>query len=122
MFEVMPDLFGTPGLQDKTNEIIVKRGNAPGEHRTVRAYEEMLAKAFGEAGRALRPEGHLVVVFGHSDPDAWRRLVGGLHDAGFVVTSAWSSRTETGNTGVASINVTVSICCLVALPHRPAAT
>jgi adenine-specific DNA methylase len=122
MFDVMPDLFGTPGLQDKTNEIIVKRGNGPGEHRTVKAYEEMLAKAFGEAGRVLRPEGHLVVVFGHSDPDAWRRLLGALHDAGFVVTSAWPSRTETGNTGVASIKVTVTIGCRVAQSDRPTAT
>ena len=39
LFDVMPDLFGTPGLQDKTNEIIVKNGNAPGEHRTVEFYE-----------------------------------------------------------------------------------
>lgn len=122
MFDVMPDLFGTPGLQDNTNEIIVKRGNAPGEHRTVKAYEEMLAKAFGEAGRVLRPEGHLVVVFGHSDPDAWRRLLGALHDAGFVVTSAWPSRTETAATGVASIKVTVTIGCRVAQPDRPTAT
>ena len=122
LFDVMPDLFGTPGLQDKTNEIIVKRGNAPGEHRTVKAYEEMLGKAFAEAKRVLRPDGHLVVVFGHSDPDAWRRLLGALHEAGFVVTSSWPSRTETANTGVASIKVTVTIGCRVARPGRPVAT
>ena len=121
-FDVMPDLFGAPGLQDKTNEIIVKRGHAPGEHRTVKAYEEMLGKAFVEARRVLQPEGHLVVVFGHSDPDAWRRLLGALHDAGFVVTSAWPSRTENANTGVASINVTVTIGCRVSQPDRPPAT
>jgi adenine-specific DNA methylase len=35
LFDVMPDLFGDGGeVQDKTEEIIVKRGNAPGEHRT----------------------------------------------------------------------------------------
>ena len=122
LFDMMPDLFGAPGLQDKTNEIIVKRGNAPGEHRTVKFYEEMLAKAFAEARRVLRPDGHLVVVFGHSDPDAWRRLLGALHDAGFVVTSSWPSRTETANTGVASIKVTVTIGCRVARPDRPVAT
>jgi len=122
LFDVMPDIFGEPGLQDKADEIIVKNGNAPGEHRTVKFYEEMLAKAFGEARRVLRPEGHLVVVFGHSDPDAWRRLLGALHDAGFVVTSAWPSRTETAATGVASIKVTVTIGCRVARPDRPAAT
>jgi adenine-specific DNA methylase len=122
LFDVMPDLFGTPGLQDKSDEIIVKRGNAPGEHRTVKAYEEMLGKAFREAKRVIRPDGHLVVVFGHSDPDAWRRLLGALHEAGFVVTSSWPSRTETANTGVASIKVTVTIGCRVARPDGPVAT
>ncbi|MFE9312664.1 DUF1156 domain-containing protein [Streptomyces sp. NPDC088817] len=122
LFDVFPDLFDVPGLQDKSDEIIVKRGNAPGEHRTRDFYEQMLSRAFGEARRVLRPDGHLVVVFGHSDPDAWRRLLGALHDAGFVVTSSWPSRTETAATGVASIKVTVTIGCRVAAPNRPAAT
>jgi adenine-specific DNA methylase len=118
----MPDLFGMPGLQDKADEIIVKRGNAAGEHRTTEFYEHMLSRAFAEARRVLRPEGHLVVVFGHSDPDAWRRLLGALHEAGFVVTSSWPSRTETANTGVASIKVTVTIGCRVAKSARPVVT
>jgi len=122
LFDIMPDLFGIQGLQEKTDEIIVKRGNAPGEHRTTEFYERMLSKAFGEARRVLRPDGHLVVVFGHSDPDAWRRLLAALHAAGFVVTSSWPSRTETANTGVASIKVTVTIGCRVARLDRPTAT
>ncbi|MCU1612623.1 MAG: Adenine-specific methylase containing a Zn-ribbon-like protein [Frankiales bacterium] len=122
LFDVMPDLFGADGLQDKTDEIIIKRGNAPGEHRTREFYESMLSRAFTEAKRVLRPDGHLVVVFGHSDPDAWLRLLGALRDAGFVVTSSWPSRTEAANTGVASIKVTVAIGCRVAAPQRPVAT
>ncbi|WP_435127769.1 DUF1156 domain-containing protein [Actinacidiphila sp. bgisy144] len=123
--DLMPDLFdqvGHDGLQDKTDEIIVKRGKAPGEHRTRDFYEQMLSRSFSEARRVLRPDGHLVVVFGHSDPDAWRRLLGALHDAGLVVTSSWPSRTETAATGVASIKVTVTIGCRVTAPNRPAAT
>jgi adenine-specific DNA methylase len=123
--QLMPDLFehaGPDGLQDKTDEIIVKRGNAPGEHRTREFYERMLGRAFGEARRVLRADGHLVVVFGHSDPDAWRRLLGALHDAGFIVTSSWPSRTETSSTGVASIKVTIAIGCRVAAGSRPVAT
>lgn len=122
LFDVFPDLFGREGLQDKSEEIIVKRGNAPGEHRTKDFYEQMLSRAFVEAKRVLRPDGHLVVVFGHSDPDAWRRLLGALHDAGFVVTSSWPSRTESANTSVATIRVTVTIGCQVAQPNRPVAT
>lgn len=122
LFDVMPDLFGMPGLQDKAEEIIVKNGNAPGEHRTTEFYERMLSKAFTEARRVLRPDGHLVVVFGHSDPDAWRRLLAALHEAGFVVTSSWPSRSERAVTGVASIKVTVTIGCRVSRPDRPVAT
>jgi adenine-specific DNA methylase len=122
LFDVMPDLFGTLGLQDKSEEIIVKRGNPPGEHRTTEFYERMLSRAFAEARRVLRPDGHLIVVFGHSDPDAWRRLLGALHEAGFVVTSSWPSRSERAVTGVASIKVTVTIGCRVARPGRPVTT
>ncbi|MEU8361057.1 hypothetical protein AB0C27_34075 [Nonomuraea sp. NPDC048882] len=122
LFDVFPDLFDTDGLQDKSEEIIVKRGNAPGEHRTKEYYEQMLSRAFVEAKRVLRQDGHLVVVFGHSDPDAWHRLLSALHEAGFVVTSSWPSRTETASTGVASIKVTVTIGCRVAAPDRQVAT
>jgi adenine-specific DNA methylase len=123
LFDVMPDLFGDGGeVQDKTEEIIVKRGNAPGEHRTKEFYEKSLGKAFQEAKRVLRPDGVLVVVFGHSELNAWRRLLGALHDAGFVVSAAWPSRTESANTGVASIKVTITIGCRVAKAGRPVAT
>lgn len=122
LFDVFPELFDESGLQDKSEEIVVKRGGGAAEHRTREFYERMLGRAFAEARRVLRPDGHLVVVFGHSDPEAWRRLLGALHDAGFIVTSSWPSRTETASTGVASIKVTVTIGCRVAPTLRPVAT
>jgi putative DNA methylase len=129
LFDIEPDLFGDraahtkDGLQNKDDEIIVRRVHEPGRVRHDQDfYEASLSKAFAEARRVLRPDGHLVVVFGHSDPDAWRRLLGALHDAGFVVTSSWPSRTESANTGVASIKVTVTIGCRVASAGRPTAT
>ena len=122
----MPDLFGgalegADGLQDKADEIIVKsKGRrVEGEHRTTEFYEAMLARSFGEARRVLKSDGHLTVIFGHSDPDAWKRLLSALAEAGFVVTSSWPSRTERAVTGVATINVTVSIGCQVAPENRP---
>jgi putative DNA methylase len=123
--EIEPDLFGqdvqqSDGLQDKNQEIIVRRVHE--SHRVrhdTEFYESMLAKSFSEARRILKPDGHLVVVFGHSDPDAWRRLLGALQTAGFVVTSAWPSRTETGPNSVASIKVTITIGCRVASARRP---
>jgi adenine-specific DNA methylase len=124
LFDIEPDLFGEDvqmrdGLQDKNQEIIVRRVHEPNRVRhDTEFYEAMLAKSFVEARRVLKSTGHLVVVFGHSDPDAWRRLLGALHTAGFVVTAAWPSRTESINTGVASIRVTVTIGCRVASKQR----
>lgn len=121
LFDLDPDLFATGELQDKTDEIIHKPSSVKTEHRTRQFYEDSLSRAFGEARRVLRSDGHLVVVFGHSDPEAWRRLLSALGTAGFVVTSSWPSRTEASNTGVASIKVTVSIGCRVATDDRPVA-
>lgn len=127
LFDIVPDLFGVPsaddGLQDKSDEIIVKdSAKATGDHRTTEWYERRLSDSFREMRRVLKPGGTLSVVFGHSDPDAWRRLLGALRDAGFVVTAAWPARTESGNTGVASIKVTITIGCLVAPEGRRTAT
>ena len=65
------------GLQDKSDEIIVK-----GMGRRVlvsteagESYETMLARSFGEARRVLKDDGHMTVIFGHSDPEAWKRLL-----------------------------------------------
>jgi putative DNA methylase len=122
LFDIFPDLFAGDELQDKSEEIIVKRGHASGEHRTKDFYELMLGQAFAEALRVLRADGHLVIVFGHSDKDAWRRLLNALHEGGFVVTSSWPSRTETASTGVTSVKVTVTIGCRVAPQKRSVAT
>lgn len=122
LHDVMPDLFGpeAPPLQPKGEEIIVKRGGAAvGDHRTGDWYHRQLAAAFTEIRRVLKSDGHLTVVFGHHDPEAWVRLLCALHDAGFVVTSSWPARTESANTGVASIKVTVTIGCRVAPERRP---
>lgn len=118
----LPELFAELPVQDKSEEVIVKRSGRDPDHRTEEFYETSLARSFAEARRVLRNDGHLVVVFGHSDPDAWKRLLTALHQAGFVVTSSWPSRTESANTGMASIKVTVSIGCRVAAESRSTAT
>lgn len=126
LFDIVPDLFGETddplGLQDKSDEIVVKQGKSPGDHRTKDWYERRMAAAFSEMRRVLKPGGTMTVVFGHSDPAAWRRILGALREANFVVTSAWPARTESGNTGVASIKVTVTIGCRVADEGRISAT
>lgn len=117
-----PEALGSDGLQDKADEIIVKGRGAKGagDHRaSEERYETLLSQSFTEARRVLKEDGHLTVIFGHSDPEAWKRLLTALTDAGFVVTSSWPSRTETAVTGVATISVTVSIGARVAPSGRP---
>ena len=50
LFDIMPDLFSTPGdalgLQDKSDEIVVKQGKAPEDHRTTDWYEQQMSAAF----------------------------------------------------------------------------
>lgn len=123
----MPDLFGPSvlggdGLQNKDDEIIVKGRGAKGAgdpRASEDRYEALLAQSFTEARRVLKEDGHLTVIFGHSDPEAWKRLLSALTESGFVVTSSWPSRTETAVTGVATISVTVSIGARVAPSGRP---
>lgn len=120
--DVDSELFAKPGLQDKAEEIIVKRGGTRGDHRTESFYEASLKRAFEEARRVIAAHGALVVVFAHADPDAWVRLLTALTQAGFVVSSSWPSRTEQANTGVSSVRVTITIGCRVAEPNREPAT
>jgi putative DNA methylase len=119
---IQPDLFDGPPLQNKDDEIIVRRVYSHGVVHDRPFYEGSLERAFKECRRVLKPEGVMVVVFGHSDPEAWKLLLRALHEAGFVVTSSWPSRTESGDSSVAAIKVTVTIGCGVAPAGRPVAT
>src|SRR5258708_19095703 len=108
--------------QEKIDEMIVKgRGSkGAGVSRIDEArYDRLLTESCAEARRVLRADGSLTVIFGHSDPEAWKRLLSALTDAGFVITSSWPSRTETAVTGVATISVTVSIGARLAQPNLP---
>ena len=58
------------------------------------SYETGMAKAFRAAHRALAPEGRMVVVFAHKEPDAWETLVSAIIQAGFVVDASWPIMTE----------------------------
>ncbi|MCL4516330.1 MAG: hypothetical protein M1379_12195 [Firmicutes bacterium] len=58
------------------------------------AYEEGMFQAFRTCYQALKPEGRLVVVFAHKDPDAWGTLVSAMIRAGFVVDASWPIQTE----------------------------
>jgi adenine-specific DNA methylase len=108
------------GVQEKAEEIIVKRGGtANHDHRTREHYDSMIAKAFSEARRVVQADGVVTIVFGHGDPEVWHRLLGAITSAGLVLTGSWPAKTESGGSaGSANIVTTLTMSCRPAPPNR----
>jgi putative DNA methylase len=115
----------TDGVQEKTDEIIVKRFRAKKtaerlDHRTREHYDTCIAKAFAEARRVVRQDGVVTIVFGHGDPEVWHRLLDAITSAGLVLTGSWPAKTEAGGSaGSANIVTTLTMSCRPAPPKRP---
>ena len=88
------------GLQDKTEEAVIKKkpkkGNPVKDHRTEAHYKRCITEAFARARRKTTDDGVVSVVFGHGDPDAWARVLSAITDAGLVLTGSWPASTEKG--------------------------
>jgi putative DNA methylase len=108
------------GVQEKTDEIIVKRGGAGvGDHRTREFYDAMLARSFAEARRVVREDGVVTIVFGHGDPEVWHRLLGAITAGGLCLTGSWPAKTESGGkAGSANIVTTLTLSCRPAPTNR----
>src|SRR5205807_7356741 len=82
LYSTRPELAITAdprGLQDKSDEIIVKEhGKSPGEHRNREHYDRRMAKAFSEMRRVVRDSGTVTIVFGHGEPEVWQRLLASI--------------------------------------------
>lgn len=78
-------------------------------------YEEGMYRAFRASHAALAPDGRLVIVFAHKQPDAWETLVAAIIRAGFVVDASWPIQTEMGNRtraqGSAALSSSVWLVC-----------
>ena len=62
--------------------------------KSKRAYEDGMARVFGQCAKVLKPDGRLVIVFANKQPDAWETLVSAIIRAGFVVDGSWPIQTE----------------------------
>lgn len=106
------------GVQEKALEAIVKGGGNV-DHRTRQHYDDMIARAFSEARRVVRPDGVVTIVFGHGDPEVWHRLLGAITSAGLVLTGSWPAKTEAGGSaGSANIVTTLTMSCRPAPVNR----
>ena len=119
-----PDLGITAdprGIQEKAEEIIVKRGGAAvGDHRTEDHYNRLIAGAFAEARRVVRPDGVVTIVFGHGEPEVWHRLLNAISGARLFLTGSWAAKTEVGGgDDSANIVTTLTLACRPAPENRP---
>ena len=108
------------GLQEKTHEAVIKFGSVGDDHRTEEHYKTSITQAFDQAKRKIRSDGVVSIVFGHSDPAAWGRLLTAITDAGLVLTGSWPCSTEKGGKQTGQhIDTTVMMSCRPAGRDRP---
>jgi len=91
--DLYPEHFGTE-VAPKKQEAVASPWRHKSQTEAKRAYEGMMAQAFAEANRVLKPGGSMVVVYAHKTTLGWSTLVDAIRQAGFTVTEAWPLDTE----------------------------
>jgi putative DNA methylase len=82
-------------LAPKRNEAVVAPHRHSGDTEAARVlYERLMAEAFAEAHRVLRPHAPLLCIYAHKTTLGWATLVDALRTAGFMITEAWPLDTE----------------------------
>ena len=119
-----PEFGITPnslGVQNKTEEAVVKNNwKSTGDHRNPDHYDRSIVKALSEARRVIKPGGVVTIMFGHDDPDVWKRFLISIDKAGLVLTGSWPARTEKGMImGKVHIETTLTLVCRASNQHRP---
>jgi len=109
------------GVQEKQDEIIVKKGGTSNkDHRNRQHYDKLITQAFSEAQRVVEADGVVTIVFGHGEPEVWQRLLTAIRNAGLVLTGAWPAKTEQGGkVGFTNIVTTLTMACRPAPVGRP---
>jgi len=102
-------------LTPKRSEIVVAPYRHHGNAERARIfYEDMMAEAFAEANRILKPDGPLVCIYAHKTTLGWASLVDALRTAGFTITEAWPLDTEMTSALKANVAALASSIFLVA--------
>ncbi len=89
-----PEHFATQSTPKKSEAVADATRHGGDRVRAKKAYEEMMAQAFAEAHRVLKPNGQMTVVYAHKTTLGWATLVDSLRQSGFTVTEAWPLDTE----------------------------
>ena len=91
--DLYPDLFTTP-LTPKSEEIVAYSHGEGGFEGGKKFFEEMIAKAFREIYRVLKPDGIACIVFAHKSTEAWETIINALLNSGLYLTASWPVHTE----------------------------
>jgi putative DNA methylase len=83
-------------LSPKQLEIVQNLPHSAVAHlqKTRDFYEEHMRMAMAEARRIAKPTGISVVVFAHTETDAWEAMLTALIDSGWMITGSWPIDTE----------------------------
>ena len=111
-------VFDAP-LTPKSGELVQHSGRDGGQGVAKKKYEDGMEAAFRAAWTALKPDGRMVIVFAHKQPDAWETLVSAMIRAGFTVTASWPIDTEMGNRTRAQNSAALSSSVWLVCRKRP---
>jgi putative DNA methylase len=114
-----PTLFAPP-LTPKQQEVIESRADRKSpEYISHEEFESRLQRALNEMARVVKPTGLVVIVFAHTDVEAWERLLRSLRNAGLVVSTSWPMRSEMAARSTALISAVLgSSVVLVCRPYQ----
>lgn len=90
-----PEHFSGTGTPKRSEAVADATRHGGNRKQANAAYEHMMAEAFGEAHRVLKPGGAMTVVYAHKTTLGWSTLVDALRRAGFTIAEAWPLDTET---------------------------
>lgn len=84
-----------PEVSPKAEEAIVDRKHtlAPAP-KSAAHFKRKMSESLKEARRVLKPNGRLLLMYGHKKAEAWEAVLRSLFDAGFVPTASWPVHTE----------------------------
>ncbi len=89
-----PEHFSTPLTPKKQEAVMAAYRHDKSKEVARQSYEAMMAQAFSEAHRVLKPGMPLICVYAHKTTLGWSTLIEALRRAGFVITEAWPLDTE----------------------------
>lgn len=89
-----PEHFRTPTTPKSQEAVQNPARHGGSSEKAKHFFEAMMAQAFREMHRVLRPNGEATIVFAHKSTDAWDTLISALIGAGFRVEASWPLRTE----------------------------